>query len=599
MKYRRKYLRERLAARKLDTALFQRLFTYLSPNKNWLILALVLMVLSKGIEAFIPLYIGKLTQQILTSYQLDQLTKQAELTSVIHGILGMFALLLLSCGLEMVNVVLKSWVGQKAIYRLRTSVYAHILRLPQSVFDKTPIGRLMTRTIHDVDQIDKMFTDSIVPLLGNVILFIGIGIGILFIDWRIGLLAGVMLPLTGLLLYIFRTNQRRCYELIRSVVSAMNTFVQEHLTGVAIIRSFGLEKQETKRFEDLNEDHCNSYLESEENFGFFVSGIDFFSSLSLILVFIILVHFSPPASSFQVGTYFTLTLYSMMFFRPLIDLAERYNVLQSAFAASERVFEVLDQPEEDLSPDGPLLEEIETIAFDDVWFAYEKEHWVLKGLNFHVSKGESLAIVGETGSGKTTVLNLLLRLYEFQKGSIKINRRDIREYPVHSLRRQFSVIFQDPVIFSGTIADNIALYDSKITPSTIEEAVDFVDLRPVIERFSDGLQHNLLERGKSLSMGERQLISFARAVAHDRSVLILDEATANIDSATEKIIQEALKRILKRKTAIVIAHRLSTIKDVSRILVLHKGTSVETGSHQELLEAKGFYEKLYRLLSPL
>jgi ATP-binding cassette subfamily B protein len=285
-----------------------------------------------------------------------------------------------------------------------------------------------------------------------------------------------------------------------------------------------------------------------------------------------------------------------MFFRPLGDLAERYNVLQSAMAAAGRIFEVLDHPTEFNSEiDGLHLDRVNDIAFEDVWFAYKENHWILKGLTLHVKQSESLAIVGMTGAGKTTIINILLRLYEFQKGSIKINGLDIRLYSLSSLRKQFSLVLQDPVIFSGTIAENLTLHDPTITTERLNAALDTVNIRAFIEQFPKKMHHQLSERGMNLSVGEMQLISMARAVAHNRPVFLFDEATANIDTKTEKMIQGALENILKHKTALVIAHRLSTIQNVSRIIVLHNGTIKETGSHQELLQANGLYEKLYRL----
>lgn len=589
------YQKESLAIKNLDRLLIRRLLSYLFPFKKWVLLAIFFLLISKIIEAYIPFYIGQVTQKILTSDSLSISEKNLEMNGVIQNTLWMLSLIVLGSSLEIVNVYLKSWVGQKAVYNLRNQVYNHILRLPQSFYDHTFVGRLMTRTIHDVDQIDQMFTESLIPLFGNLFLFICMGVAIWVLDWRIALLATLFLPVTGYVFYNFYTHQRKCYGLIRSIVSSMNTFIQEHLTGISIIRSFGLEKKEKRKFEEQNVDLCNSYLQSIENFGFFISSIDFLSALSIILTFIILVIFS-TSSDFKIGTYFTFTLYSAMFFRPLFDLAERYNVLQSALAASERIFDILDQKEESLGITRELLlKDIKTILFEDVWFAYEEENWILKGFNLKIDKGESIALVGLTGAGKTSILNLLLRLYEFQKGAIKINGRDIREYSVESLRRNFSVIFQDPVLFSGTLEDNISLYDSTIPHEKIESSINFVNLRPIVDRYEKGIKHFILERGKSLSAGERQLISFARAVAHDRSVLIFDEATANIDTGTERIIQDALKKILKNKTSIVIAHRLSTIKDVTKILVIHEGVAVEIGTHQELLKREGLYEKLYRL----
>jgi ATP-binding cassette subfamily B multidrug efflux pump len=594
-KYNRQYQKELLVAKQLDAALLRRLFGYFVPYKKWLMLALLFMVIGKVLEAYVPIYIGYMMQKILSSFNDSAESKDILFHHVGVGTAWMIALLLISYGCDMANILLKSWLGQKAILKLRTSVYRHILHLPLSYYNQNAVGRLMTRTIHDIEQIDLMFTDSLVPLVGNVILFICIAVGMVVVDWRAALIMVFVLPLIIGVLYVFRKAQRRCYELIRAIVSTMNSFLQEHLTGLSTIHNFGLEKKEKKRFEEINEDLCNSNLESVQHFGFLIAGIDFLSNFTLILIFAGLVAFSPIGSPFEAGTYFTFSLYVTMFFRPLIDLAERYNVLQSAFAASERVFDVLDQATESQKEEGPDLKEIESIVFEDVWLAYENENWVIRGLNLTVRKGESLAIVGATGAGKTSIMGLLLRLYEFQRGTITINGIDIRQYSLKTLRKQFSMVYQDPILFSGTLRDNIGLYDPNLTLEQIEKAVDFIEMRSIVDRYPDKLEHHLLEQGKSLSMGEKQLVSMARAVVHNTSVLLLDEATSNIDTGTEKIIQDALNRILKNKTAIVIAHRLSTVKNVDRIVVMHSGQVVESGSHAALLELKGVYEKLYRL----
>lgn len=586
----RDYSKERTVYHALDRVLLKRLLSYLYPYRHFLVVSVLVLLLSKMIEAFVPVYLGILAQKMLKAgTHDDQLA-----ASIAYQCLGIMGVLLFSYGLDSLNVYIKSWVGQRAIFTLRSDVYKHIESLPLSYFDRHSVGQLMTRTIHDVDQIDQMFTDSVVPIIGSLFLFICIFIGIAFMSWKVALAIALILPFVVWLTNNFRLNQRRCYETVRAIVSAMNSFVQEYLMGASTIRNFGLQNKERERFEELNEDHCTAYQESIHHFAFFIAGIDFMQNLTLITVFVVLVATATLDTGFQAGTYFTMSLYALMFYRPLADLAERYNVLQSAMAASERVFHVLDLKSE---PAGTQMElgPIETIAFEDVWFAYEAENWVLKGVSLHVRRGDSIAIVGMTGSGKTTMMSLLLRLYDYQKGDIKINGRSIRDYSVHSLRTQFSVVLQDPVIFSGTIAENIALYEKTITRPKIDAEIDYINMRSVLERFSGGLDFKLTERGKSLSMGEMQLISMARAVAHERSVLILDEATANIDTKTEKIIQEALKKILKEKTALVIAHRLSTIRDAHSIIVMHHGKIVETGTHQELLSRKGVYEKLYRL----
>jgi ATP-binding cassette, subfamily B, multidrug efflux pump len=600
-RYHRYYQKESLGVRKLDSNLIKRLYTFLKPHRRWLLISILLLIVGKGIEAFIPIFVGKVAQAIMVFQKSDPTSNDTFFFWIVQCALIMCALLLASYVMEVSNVLLKSRVGQQAINLLRQHVYSHILHMPIAYFDHHPIGRLMTRTIHDIDQIDQMFTDSIVPLIGNLFLFLCMGVGIFILDWRVGVVMAMVMPFLGWLLHQFRFQQRRSYELIRAIVSSLNSFVQEHLLGVNTISSFGLSQKEREDFEEINEDHSHAYLESVKHFSFFIAGIDFLSNFSLIVIFVTLMSFAPLPSSFQVGYYVTFSLYVMMLFRPMIDLAERYNILQSALAASERVFEVLDQTSESSEFldrnefQAPSLNSIESIVFDNVWFAYDRDHWILKGLSFEIKYGETLGIVGLTGAGKTSIISLLLRFYEFQKGLIKINGYDIRQYSLHNIRKQFGTVFQDPILFSGTIEDNIGLYDPLITPEKIEMAIDYVNLRLLLEHYSQGKNYFLLERGKSLSAGERQLISMARAVAHERPVFLFDEATANIDTGTEKIVQEALKKLLNHKTAIIIAHRLSTLKDVAKIIVLDQGKVVEAGSHEELIQRKGYYEKMYRL----
>jgi ATP-binding cassette subfamily B protein len=590
------YAKERTGFKSLDYDLLKRLFAYLLPTKSGLGVAIFFLVGARLIDAFLPIYLGFITQKFIHAFDLSlEQRKEVFYAIVDDSIILMFVLV---CGyiFDSISVLVKCRIGKKAVFLLRNQVFDHIQHMPLAYFDKQAIGRLMTRTVHDVDQIDQMFTDSIVPIFGGLILFCTMGLAIVWIEWRVALAIAFVFPLLYFLTNYFRKNQRRCYENARAIASAMNSFIQEHLMGAMTIRNFGLEEQEKKRFEEINDDEMHAYLESVDYFGFLVSGIDFLQSLTLVIIFITLYLFSPPGQGFQAGTFFAFSLYTLMFFRPLIDLSERYNILQSAMAASARIFEVLDNPAENLGSGLPnKIVQVDSIEFDNVWFAYQEENWILKGMSFRLNRGDSLALVGVTGAGKSSIASLLLRFYDFQKGSIRLNGRDIRAYSIQEVRRHFSLVLQDPVIFSGTIADNIALYDQEVTRDAIKAASDYVGLSVLVNKFSDGLDHLLIERGKSLSVGEMQLMALARAVAHDRSVFILDEATANIDSGTEKIIQEALEKILQNKTALVIAHRLSTIKDVKRILVIHDGVVVESGTHQELLNARGIYEKLYRL----
>lgn len=585
-----RYKHEDVKQKSLDISLIKRLLTYLRPYRLWVAFAIGILVVSKALEAWVPIQIGFLVQSILSFTGSDADVFYQNIVSSCLFILTWIFLIYL---LDTLNIMIKNWIGQKAIFTMRTEVYQHAERLPMSFYDRYPIGKLMTRTIHDVEQINQLFSESVIPLIGSIVLFIGIILGIFYINWKIGLLMTVIFPFIYWLTKYFSTHQRRSYNTLRSIVSAMNSFMQEHLMGVHVVRTFGLVQKEKNRFKEINEDHYQAHLETAHQFAFFFAGIEYLQSLTMISVFVFL---AVTSVHFEAGTFFTLSLYSLMVFRPLFDLAERYNVLQSAMAAAERVFEVLDTPIEHLSStSGPMLNEIQTIEFDQVWFAYEGENWILKGLSFTLNKGESLALVGMTGSGKTTIMNLLLRFYDFQQGNIRINGHDIQEYSIKDLRHQFSVILQDPVIFSGTIKENITLYDPELTDEQVKTSAEYVNLSSIVARFSDGFEHVLNERGSSLSVGEMQLINLARCVAHSRSVVMFDEATSNIDMKTEKMIQDSMRKILKSRTALVIAHRLSTIKDVDRILVLSQGVIVESGSHQELLELGGVYEKLYQL----
>lgn len=593
-KYHHSYPLDKLEKSTIEFTLLKRLLTYLRPYRSSIVIAILFLFAAKGIEAFVPLYIGKLTQRILDAGLSSEIHHPGMMHSIISSGLYIIFFLGMSYLLEACNVIIKSRVGQKAIVTLREDVYRHIITLPQSFFDKRSVGRLMTRTIHDVDQINQMFTESVVPIVGSAMLFICIFIGIIILDWRLAIVVTFLLPFVIWHTNHFRKAQRISYNHVRMIVSAMNSFIQEHLMGIAVIRKFGLRETEMKYFDEVNEDQKVAYLETIYNFSFFNAGIDFAISAFFVLVFVMLIVFAPP-EGFQAGTYFALSLYALMIFRPLSDLAERYNVLQSAFAAADRIFHVLDVDPEDLEDGVEDFDTIETIEFKDVWFAYNENDWVLKGLSFKIVKGESIAFVGATGAGKSTIISLLLRAYDYQKGEISINGKDIKNYSKSSLRKHFSIVLQDPVIFSGTIADNIKLFDKTISDKVVEDSIDYVNLREYIARFSGGVNHFLSERGKSLSVGEMQLISMARAVARESNVLILDEATASIDSHTEKVIQKSLRKMIHEKTALVIAHRLSTITDVTRILVIHQGRLAEAGTHQELLAEKGIYEKLYRL----
>lgn len=591
----RKYSTEHVREHGVDWSLVKRLLKYLRPHYGWVIVSVLFLMLAKVIEASVPIFVGLTAQKIIEASQASPETKAALFDQVWWICVLLIGALAANTVFDLLSLYIKNWSAQKALFKMRVEVFDHIQRLPVSYYDHSFIGKLMTRTIHDIDQISQLFVESVIPIFGALILFILILVGISWADWRITLVFLMIVPFLGWLTYRFQYYQRYGYDLVRNVISSMNTFIQEHLMGSAVIRNFGLQKEEKKQFDQINNDYCTANLRLIHHFAYFVAGIEFLQNCALIAAFIILAFGTPLGAEFPVGVFFTFSIYTMMFFRPLADLAERYNVLQSAVAASERIFHVLDEPTEYFNQQGVELESIQKIEFKDVWFAYEQENWVFQGLSFTILPGHSVAIVGVTGAGKTTVINLLLRFYEFQKGQILINDKNILEYSLHSLRRQFSVVLQDPVIFSGTISENISLNDPKITFEQVEQAVKYVQLDSTLKRLKDGLDHKVHEHGLGLSVGEMQLISLARAVAHHRPMLILDEATANIDTITEHLIQQTLDKLLKNQTALVIAHRLSTLRNVSRIIVISDGRVSESGTHEELLEQKGLYEKLFRL----
>jgi ATP-binding cassette subfamily B multidrug efflux pump len=590
------YRNESINSSLKDRELIKRLWGYIRSFRILIFITVFFLICVKIIEAIIPIYIGKLSQIIIDHIGVVGNTDTEILGRILKT--GFLLILLLFFGylFDSCNVLLRSWIGQKGLYVLRTRIYEHVMTMPLAYFDRNTVGRLMTRTIHDVDQINQMLTESLIPIIGNIFLFIGIFLGIVIIDWRVAILTTLILPIVWWLTQRFRKEQRVCYDRVRTVSAALNTFIQEHLMGASIIRNFGLQSQTKKEFEKINEDYCKAYQNSIHNFSFFLASIDFLQNLSLILAFMVIVIFAPFGSNFQIGIFLTFSIYVIMFFRPLGDLAERYNVLQSAISAAARIFNLLDQDTEKKTDTGKVeLTEIQTIAFEDVWFYYEKDNWVFKGLSVNIHKGNSYAIVGVTGEGKSTLISLLLRFYEPQKGRILINGQNIQEYTLNSLRKQFSLVLQDPVIFSGTIKDNISFFDDSISKDYINHVVNYLGMESLIEDYSEGLDRPLQSQGKGLSTGEMQLISLARAIAHRRSVLILDEATASVDVTTEQMMQNAVHTVLKGQTALIVAHRLSTIKDVSKIIVLQGGKVVEMGSHSMLLEKKGIYEKLYRL----
>jgi ATP-binding cassette subfamily B protein len=480
-------------------------------------------------------------------------------------------------------------------------IYRHLQRLDLQFYDRNPVGRLMTRVTTDVDVLNDLFTAGVVSIFGDIFTLLGIMIVLITMDWRLALLAFSVLPLIVIVTQWFRSHVRESYRTVRIWIARINAFLQEHITGMPTVQLFRREERSFARFDEINRTHRDANVDSIFYYAVFYPAIEIIGALASAL----LIWFGgiwTLQSTLTLGSLVAFLLYSQRFFRPISDMSEKFNVLQAAMASSERIFKLLDtevkiESRRGSGPDprGPGGVQRGHIVFDHVWFAYTGEDYVLKDVSFEVRPGERIGVVGATGSGKTTLINLLLRFYEVSRGRILIDGIDVREVPLHELRALFSLVLQDVHLFSGTIADNIRLGDTAITDADVRRAAATVHADRFIERLPLGYDSPVAERGATLSVGQKQLMSFARALAFDPSVLVLDEATSSVDTETEMLIRDALHLLMAGRTTIAIAHRLSTIQDMDKILVLHKGAVRESGTHQQLLAHRGIYFKLYQL----
>jgi ATP-binding cassette subfamily B multidrug efflux pump len=492
------------------------------------------------------------------------------------------------------QMVLMNLMGQYIMYDLRKQIFAHLQRLDVQFFDRNPVGRLMTRVTTDVDALNELFTAGFVAIFGDLFVLAGI-VGVLFwMNWRMALVLFSITPFIVLVSIWFRRGARVTYRQVRARIAAINAFLQEHISGMSTVQLFNREEKEAAKFEELNARHRDANIDSIFYYAVFYPVIELIETVGLALI----VWYGGGKviqGTLSVGALIAFFQYSQRFYQPISDLSEKYNILQAAMAASERVFKLLDTPAK--IPDAGTREvrELQSIEFRNVWFAYHEPDWVLKNVSFRVERGERVALVGHTGAGKTTVTALLLRFYEIQRGEILINGLDLKEYSIESLRRLFAIVQQDFFLFTGTIADNISLGDPDIGEERIRTAAQRVQADRFISRLPEGYASAVRERGAGLSVGEKQLLSFARALAFNPPVLILDEATSSIDTETELLIQDAIQTLLEGRTSIVIAHRLSTIRSADTILVFHHGEIRERGTHEELMQLGGLYRRLYEI----
>jgi ATP-binding cassette, subfamily B, multidrug efflux pump len=639
-----------------DSRLMKRLLGYLGPYKWQVALALAAIILKAGADVLGP---------YLTKVAIDKyLARSAEAHSVLdrwlssNGFTGLAqiagiyaALYVVAFFLEFLQTYYMQWTGQKVMFDLRSQIFRHLQRMHIAFFDRNPVGRLVTRVTTDVDALNEMFTAGVVSIFEDVFVLAGIVAIMLCMNWKLALISFGVLPLIFWATMMFRKSVRDSYRRIRVAIARINAFMQEHVSGMVVLQLFNREKRAFKQFSDVNATHMEAFKDAILAYAIYYPVVEILSASAIACVVwfggknviqgvtartvtVALVHkqigmlqgvaipeFHLVTTVTTIGVLVAFIQYAQRFFRPIQDLSDKYNILQSAMAASERVFKLIDTPGEITSPaitkvpQGPGR-----IEFDHVWFAYRnvpseagkqglpgdgpgavhaaqnsEPDWVLRDVSFAIEPGETVAIVGHTGAGKTTMISLLLRFYDVQKGAIKIDGVDVREMDVGELRRRFGVVLQDPFLFTGTIGGNIRLGTDWVSDAQVERAAEEVNLGDFIRTLPGGFQEEVRERGSTLSTGQKQLISFARALAHDPRMLILDEATSSVDTETEFRVRDALSRMVEGRTSLIIAHRLSTIQRADKIIVMHKGYLREMGTHQQLLGQRGIYYKLYQL----
>jgi ATP-binding cassette, subfamily B, multidrug efflux pump len=571
-----------------DARLMRRLLQYLRPYWRQVALAFLTIIVSSA---------ASLSQPYLIKIAIDRYIIRRQLA----GLDGLAALYLTVLVASFAAEYFQTWTlqltGQRIMYDLRMAIYGHLQRLDLRYYDRNPVGRLMTRVTSDVDVLNDLFTSGVVTIFGDVFTLAVIMGGMLWMNWRLALVAFAVLPLIFIVTQWFRRNVRDSYRTVRGLIARINAFLQENVTGMATVQLFRRERLNFQRFNRINGEHRDANIDSIFYYAVFYPAIEVVSTLATALIIwyggrSVLQH------TLTLGELVAFLLYSQRFFRPISDMSEKFNVMQSAMASSERIFKLLDEPVAIESPAQPRSRPVPAtghIRFEGVWFAYNEDDFVLKDVSFDVGPGERVGIVGATGSGKTTLINLLLRFYDVTRGRITIDGVDIRQLDLADVRGLFSLVLQDVHLFSGTVADNIRLGNPAIGDDRVRDAARAVHAEPFILRLPGGYASAVAERGSTLSVGQKQLLSFARALAFDPRILVLDEATSSVDTDTELIIRDALRVLMVERTTIAIAHRLSTIQDMDKILVLHKGQLREAGTHQELLAQRGIYFKLFEL----
>jgi ATP-binding cassette subfamily B protein len=593
---------EEVLGKAYDGRLMKRLLLYMYPYRRAVFLSLVFLLISSLLQVAGPLLTRIAVDRYLAPHPGYSAGPLGPFLSIVPwmGLAQLsflyFAALAGAMLFDFFQSYLMQRTGQKAMFDLRRELMAHLQKLHIAYFDRHPTGRLVTRLTTDVDVLNDLFASGLVTIAGDLLM---LGFALLVMlrlsPGMTGLLMAVV-PFVVLVTIVFRRVVQQSYRRIRVAIAAINAYLQEHINGIAVLQLYNREAVSRAEFERVNREHKDAYRNAITAYGWFYPVVEFLGMITLSLL-LSWGGLRIRSGALSLGVLIAFFQYGLRFFRPIQDLSEKYNILQGAMAASERIFRLLDVPADIVSPQGPrpVPREPAALEFDHVWFAYHEDAWVLRDVSFRIAPGETVAVVGHTGAGKTTLASLLLRFYDVQRGAIRLGEIDIREFDLAGLRRQFGVVLQDPYLFTGTVESNIRLGTGRIGQDRVRQAAERVNLADFVEGLPEGYRQPVREGGNGYSTGQKQLMSFARALAHDPRILILDEATSSVDTETEFRIREALDHLVEGRTSIVIAHRLSTIQRADRILVMHKGQVRETGSHQELLALRGIYWKLFQL----
>ena len=585
--------KDSVSGRAFDMRILRRIYAFTRPYRSRFILSVVLTLLLAFISPVRP---------ILIQYTIDHYILKLDEHGLMNMMILMVVLLLIQTAIQYLHTYITNWLGQIVIRDLRVKLFRHIANLRLKYFDHTPIGTLVTRTISDLETIADIFSEGLIVIIGDLLqLFVIIAV-MFFKDWRLTLISLSTMPILLVATRIFQYGINKTFREVRTQVAALNTFVQEHITGMNIVQIFNREEEEMKRFKSINKEHMKANIRSVWYYSIFFPVVELLSATSIGL----LVWWGSAGvitHDVSLGNVIAFIMFINMLFRPIRELADKFNTLQMGMVSSERVFKVLDT-QEFIADKGTITRPITgNIRFENVWFAYNESpitengepEWVIRDLSFEIKAGETLALIGATGAGKSSVINLVGRLYEFQKGNIYIDDINIRDYKLDDLRKQIAVVLQDVFLFSDSVLNNITLNDQSITRKQVENAAEAVGADQFINKLPGKYDFNVMERGAMLSVGQRQLLSFIRAYVFKPSILVLDEATSSIDSESEELIQEATARLTSNRTSIVIAHRLATIQNANKIIVMSHGKKAEEGNHQELLKQNGLYKELYEL----